>query len=422
MPNFILTEPNSQLTMDTDVLIIGAGPAGSVAAQMLNRLGHQVVILESRQFPRFSIGESLLPQCMAFLEAADMLDAIGAENFQFKNGAAFSHAGKLTEFDFREKFTPGWGTTFQVPRGRFDQVLADTAEKSGVAIHYQHKIVAANFDRPGLPCLTSVDTNGAAREWTARMVLDASGFGRVLPKLLSLETPSSLPARQALFTHLEDRIDTPNYDRDKILIAIHPEHHHIWYWLIPFSNGRSSLGVVVPQGFLDDREDTPLEILRDLAFQEPRLAELLANSCFDTPANQIGGYSANVSRLAGDGFALLGNAGEFLDPVFSSGVTIALKSAALAAPLVDKQLRGQTVDWQTEYEHALRKGIDVFRAYVEAWYDGRFQRIIFEPSQLASVKAMVCSILAGYAWDETNPMTQRCGKRIAAIAEICPPL
>ena len=143
MPNFILTEPNRQPTMDTDVLIIGAGPAGSVAAQMLNRLGHKVVILESQQFPRFSIGESLLPQCMAFLEAADMLDAVGAENFQFKNGAAFSHAGKLTEFDFRQKFTPGWGTTFQVPRGRFDQVLADTAERSGATVHYRHKIVGA---------------------------------------------------------------------------------------------------------------------------------------------------------------------------------------------------------------------------------------------------------------------------------------
>lgn len=422
MPNFILTEPNRQPTMDTDVLIIGAGPAGSVAAQMLNRLGHKVVILESQQFPRFSIGESLLPQCMAFLEAADMLDAVGAENFQFKNGAAFSHAGKLTEFDFRQKFTPGWGTTFQVPRGRFDQVLADTAERSGATVHYRHKIVGADFQTPGQARLTSVDADGITREWTARMVLDASGFGRVLPRLLKLETPSSLPARQALFTHIEDRITTENYDRDKILIAIHPEHHQIWYWLIPFGNGRSSLGVVVPQGFLDARQGSPLEILRGLAFEEPRLAELLANSCFDTPANQIGGYSANVSRLAGDGFALLGNAGEFLDPVFSSGVTIALKSAALAAPLVDKQLRGQTVDWQTDYEHALRKGIEVFRAYVEAWYDGRFQRIIFEPSQLVSVKAMVCSILAGYAWDETNPMTQRCGKRIAAIADICPPL
>lgn len=408
--------------MDTDVLIIGAGPAGSVAAKMLNRLGHKVVVLEAQQFPRFSIGESLLPQCMVFLEAADMLDAVDAEHFQFKNGAAFSHAGKLTEFDFREKFTPGWGTTFQVPRGRFDQVLAETAQRSGVTVHYQHKIVAAHFDTAGRARLTSVDANDVNRDWTARMVLDASGFGRVLPRLLDLDTPSSLPARQALFTHIADRITTKNYDRNKILIAIHPEHHQIWYWLIPFSNGRSSLGVVVPKGFLDNREGTPLEILRDLAFQEPRLAELLADSHFDTPANQIGGYSANVSRLAGDGFALLGNAGEFLDPVFSSGVTIALKSAALAIPLVDKHLRGQAVDWQTEYEQALRKGIDVFRAYVEAWYDGRFQRIIFEPSQLTSVKAMVSAILAGYAWDESNPMTQRCNKRITAIADICPPL
>ncbi|MCQ8105404.1 NAD(P)/FAD-dependent oxidoreductase [Methylomonas sp. SURF-2] len=408
--------------MDADVLIIGAGPAGSVAGRMLRRLGHKVVILESQRFPRFSIGESLLPQCMPFLEAADMLDAVGAENFQFKNGAAFSHAGKLTEFDFRQKFTPGWGTTFQVPRARFDQVLADSAEESGVCIHYQHNIVAADFGTPGQARLSGVDAEGASRDWTARLVLDASGFGRVLPRLLDLETPSSLPARQALFTHIEDRIGTPDYDRNKILIAIHPDRHEIWYWLIPFSNGRSSLGVVVPQGFLDGRDGTPLEILRGLALEEPRLAELLIHSRFDSPANTIGGYSANVSRLSGAGFALLGNAGEFLDPVFSSGVTIALKSAALAVPLADRQLRGQSVDWHTDYELALRKGIEVFRAYVEAWYDGRFQRVIFDQCRLDSVKAMVSSILAGYAWDETNPMTQRCGKRITAIAEICPPL
>jgi flavin-dependent dehydrogenase len=141
----------------------------------------------------------------------------------------------------------------------------------------------------------------------------------------------------------------------------------------------------------------------------------LADARFDTPANTIGGYSANVKQLYGQGFALLGNAGEFLDPVFSSGVTIAMKSAALAVPLVDRQLRGESVNWSVEYEQALRKGIEVFRAYVEAWYDGRFQQIIFEENQLASVKAMICSILAGYAWDEENPMTQRSANKIEAI-------
>lgn len=408
--------------MDADVLIIGAGPAGSVAAQMLNKLGRKVVVLEKERFPRFSIGESLLPQCMEFLEEADLLGPVTEEGFQFKNGAAFSLAGKRTEFDFSEKFSAGWGSTYQVPRARFDQVLADAAEKSGVPIHYQHTIVEADFDTPGLARLSSVDADGVRRDWTASFVMDASGFGRVLPRLLELETPSSLSPRQALFTHIEDRIDVPDYDRDKILIAIHPQFHDVWYWLIPFSNGRCSLGIVTPEGFLDDRTGSPLEVLREMVFEEPRLAELLENSGFDTPVNRIGGYSANVSNLYGEGFVLLGNAGEFLDPVFSSGITIALKSASLAVPLVDRQLGGHIVDWGIKYEQVLRSGIEVFRAYVDAWYDGRFQRIIFDDRQLANIKAMISSILAGYAWDEANPMTQRCVKKIDAIADACPPL
>lgn len=406
--------------MDADVLIIGAGPAGSVAAKMLNALGHRVIVLEKAQFPRFSIGESLLPHCMEFLQQAEMLEPLIAEGFQFKNGAAFSCAGQLTEFDFSQQFTQGWNSTYQVLRGRFDQILADNAEASGVPIHYRHGIVAADFDTPGQVRLTSVDADGTQRDWTAAMVLDASGFGRVLPRLLDLETPSSLSPRQAFATHIEDRITTEDYDRNKVLIAIHPQFHDVWYWLIPFSNGRSSCGVVVPDGFLDDRDSDGLALLQAMIFEEPRLAELLQNSIFDTPVNRIDGYSANVNRLYGDGFALLGNAGEFLDPIFSSGITIALKSVALAVPLVDRQLRGLPVNWQSDYEQPLRRGIEVFRAYIDAWYDGSFQRIVFQPNQLASIKAMICSILAGFAWDESNPMTQRPGKKIEAIADTCP--
>lgn len=408
--------------MDADVLIIGAGPAGSVAARMLKKLGHRVVILEKEQFPRFSIGESLLPHCMDFLEQADVLEPVAAEGFQPKNGAAFSYAGKGVEFDFSQKFTDGCATTYQVPRARFDQVLAEAAEAGGVPIHYRHSIVAADFSVLGQARLSAIDADGLQRDWTAKLVMDASGFGRVLPRLLKLETPSSLPPRRALFTHIEDRISAETYDREKILIAIHPEFHEVWYWLIPFSDGRSSLGVVMPEGFLQSKTGSPLEVLRELALEEPRLAELLQNSRFDTPVNQIGGYSANVSSLYGNGFVLLGNAGEFLDPVFSSGVTIAMKSASLAVPLADKYLRGFPVDWQAEYEQALRKGINVFRAYVDAWYDGRFQRLIFDERQLVTIKAMICSILAGFAWDETNPMTQRCSKKLDAMVESCSPL
>ncbi|MGR8930283.1 MAG: NAD(P)/FAD-dependent oxidoreductase [Gammaproteobacteria bacterium] len=408
--------------MDADVIIIGAGPSGAVAGLMLTKLGHKVVILEKEQFPRFSIGESLLPQCMEFLQEADLLDAVAAAGFQSKDGAAFSHNGKLTEFDFSQKFTAGWSSTYQVPRAPFDQVLADAAAQAGATVHYRHSIISVDLNTLDQACVTSVDVNGVTRDWRGKLVLDASGFGRVLPRLLDLEMPSSLKPRFALFTHIEDRISANNYDRDKILIAIHPDFHEVWYWLIPFSDGRSSLGVVVPQGFLENRSGTPLEILRELAFEEPRLAELLEKSLFDRQANHIAGYSANVTRLQGHGFVLLGNAGEFLDPVFSSGVTIALKSASLAVPLVDKQLRGEAVDWQNDYERPLRNGIEVFRAYVNAWYDGSFQRIIFDSRQLDRIKAMICSILAGYAWDAANPMTQRSANRIEAIADLCTPI
>lgn len=406
--------------MDADVVIIGAGPSGSVAAKMLNGLGHHVVVLEKAQFPRFSIGESLLPHCMEFLEQAGMLEPLLAEGFQFKNGAAFSCAGKLTEFDFSQQFTQGWNSTYQVLRGRFDQLLADNAAAAGVTIHYRHGIVAVDFSQPRQARITSVDADGHRRDWTAKMVLDASGFGRVLPRLLDLETPSSLPPRQAFATHIEDRITVADYDRNKVLIAIHPRFHDVWYWLIPFSNGRCSVGVVVPEGFLDARDGDTLQRLKTIIDEEPRLTELLKDSLFDAPINRVDGYSANVKSLHGDGFALLGNAGEFLDPIFSSGITIALKSVALAVPLVDRQLRGQTVDWHGDYEQPLRRGIEVFRAYIDAWYDGSFPRIIFQPKQLASVKAMICSILAGFAWDDSNPMTQRPTKKIEAIVDSCP--
>jgi flavin-dependent dehydrogenase len=131
------------------------------------------------------------------------------------------------------------------------------------------------------------------------------------------------------------------------------------------------------------------------------------------------GYSANVKHLAGRNYALLGNAGEFLDPVFSSGVTIALKSSSLAVPLLDRVLQGEYVDWMQEYEIPLRKGIQVFRAYVESWYEGDFQDVVFSNSQNESIRRMVSSLLAGYAWDETNPIHKNAKRRLSTLAEYC---
>ncbi|HSV24116.1 MAG TPA: NAD(P)/FAD-dependent oxidoreductase, partial [Xanthobacteraceae bacterium] len=186
-----------------EILVIGAGPAGSVAAALLRQQGRQVLVLEREQFPRFSIGESLLPQSMEYLEQAGMLRAVVEAGFQFKNGAAFVRGDRYTAFDFRDKHSEGWATTYQVQRARFDHVLALEAERQGVEVRYRHEVVAVDLDgdKP------RVTVQGPEREKyiiEAGFVLDASGFGRVLPRLLHLETPSGFPVRGAIFTHIED--------------------------------------------------------------------------------------------------------------------------------------------------------------------------------------------------------------------------
>ncbi|WCD79987.1 MULTISPECIES: NAD(P)/FAD-dependent oxidoreductase [Pseudomonas] len=400
------------------VVVIGAGPSGAIAAALLKRKGHDVLILERQRFPRFSIGESLLSHCLDFIEEAGMLEAVMAAGFQIKHGAAFAWGERYTDFDFRDKFTPGKGTVFQVQRADFDKLLADQAALQGVEIRYEEEIVAAEFGGD-CPLLTVRRLDGSEYQVETAFVLDASGYGRVLPRLLDLEAPSSFPVRQAVFTHIEDRIDDAGFDREKILISIHPEHRDIWFWLIPFSNGRCSLGVVGEPSHYAGRPEDLDACLKGFIAETPNLRRLLANAVWDTPARVLGGYSANVKSLHGPGFALLGNAAEFLDPVFSSGVTIAMRSASMAAAVLDRQLNGETPDWESEFSIPLKKGVDTFRAYVEGWYEGSFQDVIFHAGGSPEIRGMICSILAGYAWDERNPFVAEPKRRLRMISEFC---
>lgn len=400
------------------VVVIGAGPSGAIAAALLKRKGHDVLILERQRFPRFSIGESLLSHCLDFVEEAGMLEAVMAAGFQVKHGAAFAWGERYTDFDFREKFTPGKGSTFQVQRAPFDQLLADEAARQGVEIRYEEEIIAADFSSD-CPRLTVQRLDGSQYQVETAFVLDGSGYGRVLPRLLDLEAPSSFPVRQAVFTHIEDRIDDPAFDREKILITIHPEYRDVWFWLIPFSNGRCSLGVVGESSHYANRPEDLDACLKAFVAETPNLRRLLANAVWDTPARALGGYSANVKTLHGPGFALLGNAAEFLDPVFSSGVTIAMRSSSMAANLLDRQLNGEQVDWESDFATPLKKGVDAFRAYVEGWYEGTFQDVIFYQGGSPEIRGMICSILAGYAWDTRNPFVAEPKRRLRMISELC---
>jgi flavin-dependent dehydrogenase len=407
------------MTAAIDVLVIGAGPSGAVASALLARRGYRVLVLEKQQFPRFSIGESLLANSMEFIAEAGMTEAVMAHGFQYKNGAAFVLEERRSQFNFAEKTSAGSPFTFQVQRADFDKILADEAARQGADIRYQVEITAVDFSGEQ-PRVTAKDANGAAQEYRPRFVLDGSGFGRTLPKLLNLDRPSDFPVRAAVFVHVRDGIVSGEFDRQKIRVGVNAQQRDVWSWLIPFSNGNASLGIVAtPEhhkqfgGSLEDR-------LWQLVAGEPLLKALLRNAQTVRPVGEIVGYAAKVTRLHGPGFALLGNAAEFLDPVFSSGVTIAMKSASMAAALLDRQFRGERVDWEGEFAQPLSYGVETFRAFVSGWYDGSLQDVVFFERQQPEVRRMICSVLAGYAWDTSNPYTgPNAMRRLSTLAQLC---
>jgi len=406
-------------TTSYDVLIIGAGPAGTCAAALLRQNGYSVAIIEKESFPRFSIGESLLPQSMVFLKNAGLLDDVIRHGFQEKNGAVFLCNDAFSTFNFEDKYTNGPFTTFQVKRSNFDKVLADTCVRKGVKIYYKHAVTNIKFS-PSEVNVSALDlTTNQPVHFYGRFVLDASGFGRVLPKLLNLDKKSDFPVRRAIFGHVKIKFPE-HFDIKKILITVDPQDRGVWLWTIPLSDNTCSIGVVAKEEYYAQYPHlSDQDILLKIIEGSPKLNEILKNSEFITDCRSLTGYASNVTSLYGDRFALLGNAGEFLDPIFSSGVTIALHSAELAAGLICRQLKGETVNWETDFSQALKVGVETFKAFVNAWYNYDLQSIIFYPKPDSRIKKMICSILAGYAWDQTNPYVVKAEVRIRELANMC---
>lgn len=401
----------------TDVFIIGAGPAGSLAAAMLQQQGWQVEIAEKQQFPRFVIGESLLPRVMDNLQKANLLQAIEAQNFQIKRGARFTRDGILQEFDFSDQHTQGWSWTWQVPRADFDKALVDEVQKRGVKVTYRESVEAVSFSNDGA-LVALKNAAGEQREVEARFVIDASGYGRVLPRLLDLDMPSNFPVRHAFFSHFHDVNRPQDHSAMQIMIVLHPK---AWIWVIPFSTGITSVGFVAEPDFFasfpgknDEAKlraiiDTVPEIRQrfnpevKLAFKEPQTIE---------------GYSIKVKKMFGEKFVLAGNATEFLDPVLSSGVMFAIESGTRAGEMVHQYLSGAVVDWERDYVQYMQRGIDVFRTYVSSWYNGDLPTIFFADDQNPTIKRYICSVLAGYAWDLTNPYVAQHQRAVPTLAEV----
>jgi flavin-dependent dehydrogenase len=431
----------SNMNSDVDVLIIGAGPAGSMAAALLHQQGLRVLVVESQRFPRFVIGESLLPHCMDFLKEAGLLAAVEKQGFMLKRGAVFLDGDKTCDFDFGDQFTAGWTYTFQVTRAEFDKALADEVASRGVEICYEHKVTSANFESshatveiegPGssqgsgirvqdIAPLTPAQTN-AEREQRGRVkvkagfVLDCSGYGRVLPRLLNLEAPSEFPQRDALFTHVTGDLRPTCRDEGKIWICVHPGG--AWLWVIPFSNGKTSVGAVADPAFFAQYPGDREEQLRAILMSDPNAGKRLADAQFVFSPQRISGYACSVKTLHGPRFALVGNATEFLDPIFSSGVTLALASARLAAKALVRQHEGEAVDWQRDYVDPVMQGINTFRAYVSSWYNGTLRGIIFSAAANRDIMKQICSVLAGYVWDTSNPYVKQPDRALPLLARV----
>jgi len=386
-----------------DVLVIGAGPAGTVAASIINKAGFKVKIVEKQNFPRFVIGESLLPRCMEALEEAGFIDAVKEKGFQEKFGAKFVKNGKICDYYFADQFTPGWNWTWQVQRADFDKILADTVEKMGVPVSYETTVTAITFN--GTDSVTTVeDINGEKTEIAARFIVDGSGYGRVIPRLFNLDRPSSFPPRKALFTHTVDLKRSMDDEPNRITIVVHKPG--VWIWVIPFSNGVTSVGFVGDPEFFEQYKGSDEQVWRELISTQPYLAERLKDVEFVFDPKILQSWSVTTDKFYGDGFVLTGNVTEFLDPIFSSGVTLATVSSQNAAHLVIRKLRGEAVNWEEEYTKELLHGVNTFRSYVMAWYEGTLDTIFFSERQNHEIKKMICSVLAGYVWDLKNPFVK----------------
>lgn len=397
-------------SMDFDLIVIGAGPAGAALAKVVAEQGFKVKILEKSLFPRFSIGESLLPQCMTSLKKCGLLESIPEDLFQVKKGALFARGNRSAKIDFSQKFTAGPSQTWQVTRADFDQLLIQSAVRAGCDVSFESEITGIEFKKDSVQ--VNFKKNGRSENLSSKFIVDASGSAMVLPRILGT-CSKPVNSKKAVFSHFKtDRRNTE--ESDNILIAVHPQNSGIWYWGIPLKDGSISVGVVSDnKNFSGNDSEDLLKYIAD----EPQLNRRVDPQSQSRETQSITAYEATVSQTHGDRYLLIGNAAGFIDPIFSSGVTLALKSAELGSDLVTNYLKGKAVNWDN-FDKTMAIGNNTFKAYVEAWYDATLQDIIFMQDKDLDIQKKINSILAGYVWDLKNPFVREPQRKLKQIHKL----
>ncbi len=358
---------------DPQVIVIGGGPAGATAATLIAQQGNRVELFEREHFPRFHIGESLIPETYWVLQRLNMLDKMRASSFVKKYSVQFvSESGRQSApFYFTQHKPHECSQTWQVLRSEFDNMMLRNAEEHGVVVHEGMRVLDVLMEGDRAVGVRVMDEAGEQRTVHADVVVDASGQSSMLIHKLKLRVSDPLLNKGAIWTYFEGAYRDQGEDEGATLV-LQVEGKKGWFWYIPLHNNIISVGVVADFNYLfkgrDDHETTYREELDrcPVVKQRVSLGKQVA------PIRATKDYTYRAKQVAGDGWVLVGDAFGFLDPLYSSGVLLALKSGQLAADAVVEGLangdtsRAQLGKWEADFV----QGMDRMRRLVCEYYDG----------------------------------------------------
>ena len=388
---------------DCDVLVVGGGPGGSTAAALLQRRGYRVIQLEKDRHPRFHIGESLLPCNLPIMQELGVLEKVRALGV-VKHGADFPKGeSDYHTFQFRNALGDSPPHAFQVKREEFDQMLFEHARTSGVDAREGVKVERVEVDGIGSVVATAREGNAEPALLRARYLVDASGRDTLLGNALKLKRKNDKHQSAAIFAHFRGVELRPGEEAGNISIY---RFAYGWCWFIPLREGVMSVGCVCFPEYLKQRRGRNEAFLIDTLKTMPAAWARMTSAEMISDVRVTGNYSYTCSRMAGPGWVMVGDAYAFVDPVFSSGVYLAMHSGKQAAALVDEVLRDPASEarLQTRFTQRIRRGVRVFSWFIYRFNSPVMRQLFASPRNTLRVEDGVVSMLAGDVFDSAPVM------------------